>query len=420
LRRAILGLAISLCAVCAAQGDPFYMGADVSLLSYMQQQGVAYKIDGIATPADQILYSAGDNVFRLRLFVNPNTSYSATDGAIQTQAYDIALAQQIKADDPSAKLLLDFHYSDTWADPGHQTIPAAWAGQSLSQLESTVENYTDSTLTAFKSAGVMPDMVQVGNEVNNGMLWPTGQLLFTGTTAQQQASWQAFGGLINSAIAGVRLAQGTGPAVQVAIHIANGDQNGEPQYFFGNLTNPSYGNVPANSFDIMGVSYYPTASSALSTLTSNLTSVANTYNKNIMVLETDAPWESTSTASDAAYPDTPAGQQQYLLDLAAAVKNLPNGDGEGVIYWDPESVQIPGQFIYNGGATALFNASGNALPALSDFAITSFLPEPSGVVLLSVLAGAALLKRPCRRIKGLIRNYSEQKPKDVLSFVVSS
>lgn len=411
--RSILSIAaatLSIATIARGQINPFYMGTDISMLSYMQQQGVVFKSNGIPMPADQILYNAGDNLFRLRLFVNPNTNYSGTDGAIQTQAYDIALAQQIKANDPDAKILLDFHYSDTWADPGHQAIPAAWSGQTLSQLESTVQTYTQNTLTAFQNAGVMPDMVQVGNEINSGMLWPTGQINFNGTTAQQRASWQAFGGLINSAIAGVRAAQGAGPAIQIAIHIANGNQNGEPQYFFGNLTNPAYGNVPADSFDIMGVSYYPTATGDLATLTSNLDAVIGTFNKKVMVLETDAPWESTRTASDPAYPDTPAGQEQFLSDLAHAIKTLPNGDGEGVVYWYPESTAaLHGQFLYNGGATALFDASGNALPALSAFNIAYALPEPSLAAMLLML-GAATLVRPCRRIEGLIRNSSEQTP----------
>jgi hypothetical protein len=92
----------------------------------------------VAAPLDQILYNHGDNLFRLRIFVNPQTTYTtSSSGAMQTQAYDIALAQQIKANDPNARFLLDFHYSDTWADPGHQSLPAAWAGQSLAQLQST-------------------------------------------------------------------------------------------------------------------------------------------------------------------------------------------------------------------------------------------------------------------------------------------
>src|SRR6476646_11040092 len=110
-----------------AVATPFYMGTDISLTTFMQQQNVSFTYNGIPMPLDQLLYDRGANLFRLRLFVNPQTTYTNQNfGAIQSQAYDIALAQQIKAHAPNAKLLLDFQYSDTWADPGHQTKPAAW------------------------------------------------------------------------------------------------------------------------------------------------------------------------------------------------------------------------------------------------------------------------------------------------------
>jgi arabinogalactan endo-1,4-beta-galactosidase len=363
----------------AARAGPFFMGSDISLETFMQQQGIVFTNSGVAAPADQILYNNGDNLFRLRLFVNPNTSYSATGGAIQTTAYDIALAQQIKADDPSAKFELDLHYSDTWADPSHQTIPAAWSGESLSQLQSSVYNYTLNTLNSFKSAGVMPDIVQVGNEINNGMLWPTGEISYTGSQSSQQATWAAFGSLVNSGISAVRAAQGAGPKIQVSLVIGGGDSGTEPQYFYGNLTNPSWGNVPASSFDIMGADYYPSTND-MSTLSSNLTALANTFNKKIMVMETAAPWEPDSYLTfDPAYsPYSPANQAAFLSALASTVQNLPNGDGMGVMYWYPEAVQVKGYTIYNGGATALFNNSDSALQAVSDFSITQHQWNISG------------------------------------------
>jgi arabinogalactan endo-1,4-beta-galactosidase len=365
-----------------AWGQPFFMGSDISLETFMQQQGVTFTDNGVAAPVDQILYNNGDNLFRLRLFVSPNTSYSATEGAIQTTTYDIALAQQIKADDPSAKIELDLHYSDTWADPGDQYIPALWAGETNAQLNTSLYNYTLNTLDKFKSAGVMPDIVQLGNEINNGMLWYpqgsstatvgyTGEVSYTGTTAQQQASWAAFGQLINSGVAAVHAAQGAGPRTQISLVIGNGDTNGEPQYFFNTLTSPAWGNVPASSFDIMGVDFYPSTND-MSTLSSNMTALANTFNKKIMVMETAAPWETDKSLTfDPAYsPYTPANQAAYLSALATTVEDLPNNDGMGLMYWYPESVQIPGYSIYNGGATALFNKSYQALPAVSDFSIT--------------------------------------------------
>lgn len=349
--------------------QPFFMGSDISLLTFMQQQGVVFKDNGVAAPADQILYDNGDNMFRLRLFVNPQTTYTNSNfGAIQTTAYDIALAQQIKQDDPSAKFELDLHYSDTWASPGQQTTPAAWSGDTLAQLQTQVYNYTLSTLNSFNAAGVMPDMVQLGNETNSGMLWPDGKINFSGTTQQQEASWAAYGSLVNEGISAVRAAQGAGPKVQVSLVIGNGDSSGEPQFFYGDLTNPSYGNVAASSIDVMGVDYYPTTNN-MSTLSSNLTALANTFNKKIMVMETDQPFEGT-TSGDPAYPNTQAGQAAYISALATTIKNLPNNDGMGLLYWYPEAVQVPGYNIYNGGTTALFDSSGNAVQAVSSFGIT--------------------------------------------------
>jgi arabinogalactan endo-1,4-beta-galactosidase len=366
----------SLCTCGLARADDFFMGSDVSLISWEQQEGMTFaNTNGVVGNADQILYNNGDNLFRLRLFVNPQTTYSNTNfGAIQTTAYDIALAQQLKADDPSAKFELDFQYSDTWASPGTQTTPAAWSGQSLTTMESTIKNYTTTTLQSFEASGVAPDIVQVGNEINGGMDWPNGEINFNGSTSQQEASWAAFGGLLNNAIAGVRAAQITGaPKMQVSVVIGNGNSSGEPAYFFGDLTNPLYGNVPASSFDIAGVDYYPTKTTDLATTQSNLDSLISTVpgfsTKKIMVMETDAPWESTSVKSDPTYPDTPTGQEDYLLALANMVKGLPNNDGMGVLYWYPESVQVPGQYDYNGGATALFN---NGTPHVATQGIDAF------------------------------------------------
>jgi len=339
------------------------MGSDISLETFMQQElgSSFFKDNGVAAPADQILYDNGNNLFRLRLFVNPQTTYiNSNYGAIQTTAYDIALAQQIKADDPSAKFELDLHYSDTWADPGDQTVPAAWTGENLSQLQTSVYNYTLNTLGSFKSAGVLPDIVQIGNETNDGMDWTTGQI--------SKSGWPAYGSLVNSAISAVRAAQGAGPKIQISLVVSNAEWTGGwPTSWYTSLTSPTQGNVPASSFDIMGVDYYPSANN-MSTVSSNLTTLANTFNKKIMLMETDAPWEN-GPSHDPAYASTPAGQASYFSALASVVENLPNGDGMGLLYWYPEAVnpvslQNAGYQIYNGGATALFDSSGNALQTI--------------------------------------------------------
>ena len=360
-----------------ASADPFYIGSDVSLLPTIEQlsgdpaggQSGPFKDGGVTRPGEQILVNHGDNIFRIRLFVNPQTTYTNTNsGAIQTQAYDIALAQRLKA--TGAKVILDLHYSDTWADPGHQTLPAAWATptQTLTQLESTVQTYTQTTLQAFKDAGVMPDVVQVGNETTDGIMWPTGQLNFNGTTAQQNASWAAYGGLLNAAISGVRAVQGSGPRIPVALSIDKGDKDGQPQFHFGRIQMPTIsgstgtGGGGVTDFDIEGVDFYPSSSDLISTMQSNLTTLANTNFsanpnptasnplKKIMVLETNYPWK-TSSVGSTAWPKTPAGQAQEFLDVRNLVLNLPHNDGEGALYWYPESIQTGGVSIYNGGAT---------------------------------------------------------------------
>ncbi len=213
------------------------------------------------------------------------------------------------------------------------------------------------------------------------MLWPTGQLTFPSNNPTLNTSqWQAFGGLINSAIAGVHAAQGAGPKMQVAVTIAQGNASGEPQFFFGDLTSPSLGDVPVSNIDVMGVDYYPTKTTDLSTMKTNLTALANTFNKKIIVEETDAPWESTSVSTDPTYPKTQAGQEAYLTALANMVKGLPNNDGEGLLYWYPESVQVPGQFDYNGGATALFDntTAHNATLGVDAFAASQHQWNMSG------------------------------------------
>jgi arabinogalactan endo-1,4-beta-galactosidase len=371
----------------SASGDPFYMGADISLETFMQQQNVPFSDSIGQAPLDSILYDHGANLFRLRIFVNPQTAYTNTNvGAIQDQAYDIALAQQIKAHAPNAKILLDFMYSDTWADPGAQAKPAAWTNIPLSDpinhndLLTKVQSYTQNTLQAFGAAGVMPDMVQVGNEISSGMLFGTGsganaqggRLSFSGSG--QQASWQNLGALLNSAILGVRAAQGTGPKIDVAIHIDQGDQGGHTQFYFNNLTNPTWGNV--NDFDVIGVSYYPSTRSnhSLALLQSSLNASADAYpTKKIMVLETNYSWEPTPSFTDVGVPqwtESPAGQQQFLADLQNVMLNLHNNAGEGIVYWYPEAVHLPNFSTYHDGATALFDNSKSALPALDTFGIT--------------------------------------------------
>src|SRR5450432_24953 len=342
---------------CRLARAAFYIGSDVSLVPFFASQNAVYKASAAsaAQPADQIVYYAGDNIFRVRLFVNPNTNYNATQGAIQTTASDIAFIQTLKANDPNAAIELDLHYSDTWADPRHQAKPAAWLNDSQAQLATDVHDYTLNTLTAFKNAGVMPDIVQVGNEINSGFIFgttahpATGRITFnTGT-----AGWANFASLMNSAITGVRDAQGAGPHVQIGIHIANGAQSGEPQFYFNALQAAG-----VTDYDIEGVSFYPNSagnpSITLDGLKTNLTALANTYpTKKIIVEETNYP--SSTRSGYNGWDQTPQGQADEYAAVKDLLMNLPNGAGAGLVYWAPEAVQAPGVSVYNAGQTALFS-----------------------------------------------------------------
>lgn len=358
----------------AARAAPFYTGGDISLSPFLESRGAIYREEGSAKPVEQILVDHGANLFRLRLFVNPSLNYDSPSnrGAIQNLQSVIAHAQRLQP--TGAKFMLALHFSDTWADPAHQTIPAAWSGQSLAQLTQTVKTYTQNTLAAFKNAGVMPDIVQLGNETTAGMLWPRGQLNFNGTTAQLNASWANYGQLMNAAISGVRQMQMPGEKIDVAVTIAPGEEwynnsvGGLPRWFVDNFQ--THGGV--TDFDILGIDSYPTTRAELDGLINNLNDVANRYDRKVMVMETSYPWNHSldGTAADQyststePYATTIAGQKAYLLELRDAVRALPHQRGAGVLWWYPEAVPTPNTYVWKGGALGTFDAQGNALPVL--------------------------------------------------------
>jgi arabinogalactan endo-1,4-beta-galactosidase len=391
----VLALSVMVCLLVpqhSRAADPFYIGADVSMIPFLEQRGAAYKDNGQVKPAEQILANHGANLFRIRLMVNPSLNYDdpSNRGAIQDLNYDLALAQRLKA--TGAKVVLDLHYSDTWTNPGLQPTPAAWSGQSFSQLVTQVHDYTLSTLNAFKNAGVSLDMVQVGNEITAGMLWPSGQLNFNGTTQDLNASWGKLGQLLNSAIKGVRDAQPVGQHTSVIVTEAPGDewysagQGGKPRWFYDNLM--QVGGV--TDFDILGIDSYPTNSTQLTGLKNNLNDLATRYTKKVMLMETNYPWKSlTGYGSDKPFPATQQGQLQFFSDLRDTVMNLPGGKGAGLLWWYPEATPVANTYMWQGGALGLFDSSGNALPAMNAFNV----PEPC----VGALAAASLLGRWRRR-----------------------
>jgi arabinogalactan endo-1,4-beta-galactosidase len=335
-----------------------YAGADISALARIEQGGSVFRDSGHAGDAIAILKAHGANTFRLRIFVNPNDS----DVQVNDLPYTLALASRVKA--AGGKLLLDFHYSDTWADPGHQTTPAAWAALGYDSLAAQLERYTAGVVAQLKHAGALPDIVQVGNEIDAGILWPTGQLTGTSDSLTQ---WTQFAGLLKAAIQGVRDSLGLGDSVRIMLHYSLGGNQGGTQWFFDHVQARG---VP---FDLIGLSYYPFWHGTIASLEQNLNAAAARYGKPVVVVETSYPWRaggwegSVTDPGAMTWPATRTGQAQFLSDLGHAVAAVPGSQGAGVFWWYPEAIPTNGLFIFDGGSLALFDSTGNALPAVTIF-----------------------------------------------------
>ena len=368
-RRAGAALALVLAASCSSSAPPEsqatpptpppFRGGDISALEKIEQAGGVFRNNGQPGDAIAILKANGATGFRLRLFVNPN----GQDVQVNDLAYTVRMAGRIKA--AGAQLLLDFHYSDTWADPGHQTTPAAWDSLPFDSLEQQVETYTAGVIIQLKRAGALPDIVQIGNEIDAGILWPLGQLSWG---SDSSAQWDHFARLLKAGIRGVRDSLGPGDTVRIMLHYSLGGNTGGTQWFFDHIA--TYG-VP---YDLIGLSYYPWWHGTLGELKANLQATAQRYNRDVMVVETSYPWRAggwESMVTDTAamtWPASTQGQTRFLKDVVDAVATVPGGHGAGVVWWYPESIPVSGLFIWAGGSLALFDSTGNVLPAASAFA----------------------------------------------------
>jgi arabinogalactan endo-1,4-beta-galactosidase len=336
--RAILccAFALLLCRQLPAQST-YAVGADVSFLGQAEAQGTAFRDNGVQKPGLQILRDHGYNWIRLRIFNHPSDLPNDLP-------YTIAMAKQAKQ--LGFKFLLDFHYSDTWADPGKQFIPAAWQGMTHPQLVQAVFAYTRDTISAFRDAGVMPDMVQIGNEITHGMLWPDGKL---------PDNWDNFAQLIYAGINGVDAGRGNNPRPKIMIHIDRGGDREGTKYFFDKLL--SY-RIP---FDVIGQSYYPIWQGNLNDLRENLGFTAREYHKEIIVVETAYNWKPGNyIKKPGPFPESPQGQKDFLDAVNRVVMQTPDGLGGGVFWWEPA---VTGDLQQRG----FFDDQHNALPVVTVF-----------------------------------------------------
>ncbi len=330
-----------------ASRRPQFRGVDLSFLPQLDDLGVTF-FDG-AIPRDPllILRDRGINTVRLRVWNNPPGGYCST-------ARTLAMAQRARS--AGLKLLIDFHYSDTWADPGQQTPPAAWAGLSTSQLESAVASFTGGFLSALNAQNTPPDLVQIGNEVTDGMLWPKGRISANG--------WSAFARLFN---AGADAVHHAAPGTPVLLHTDRGGDNPACRWFYGSAI------AAGLRFDHIALSYYPWWHGTLAAVAANLTDLATRFARPLHIVETSYPWtlawnDNTGNLVGlpsqclAAFPPTPDGQARYTAALSDVLASLPDGLGRGLCWWAPEAVAAPG-FGSPVENLTLFDFSNRVLPA---------------------------------------------------------
>ncbi|HWQ84071.1 MAG TPA: glycosyl hydrolase 53 family protein [Anaerolineales bacterium] len=334
------------------------LGSDISSLTKSEDLGGIYKdSDGTAQDALQILKEHGMNYARLRVWVDPADGYHDKDELLE-------MALRLKSQ--GIKLLVDFHYSDNWADPGKQIKPAAWKDYDFEQLKQAVYDHTFDVCSSLVAQGTPPEMVQIGNEINSGMLWPDGD-------------YEHFDNLAALLKEGYRAVKECSASTIVMLHIAEGGDNDLARWWFDNITRRE---VP---FDVIGISYYAYWHGSLAELQYNLNDITARYDKDVIVVETaytftdqdddDYPNIATTALAVPNYPLSPAGQRAMLRDIMSIVRAVPNGRGLGVFYWDAVWTAVPGNGWDGSDPTtgnawenqALFDFEGQVLPALDEF-----------------------------------------------------
>lgn len=351
----------------------YIVGGDISLLPQYLAKGARYFDNSGVRVTDPLKWfgeTIGLNAMRVRLFVNPANAGDDDkgEGVCQDLPYVAALGKQIK--DNGHQFVLDIHYSDTWADPGQQTLPAAWKGCTVAQLRDSVYQYTYDVLTTLVAAGATPDYIQTGNEITYGMLWPTGRI-YPGGGAPDGGNWSYFRTYLNSA---AKACREVCPDARIIIHVEMARAE-NPVNFFNNLANYN------TDYDIIGLSYYAAYHGLPEVLDGVLTTLENDHpDRDIMIMETGyvskwaLPGTKNESALTAVYPYSEAGQQKFTADLIALLKKHDNV--KGLFWWWPEANEYWVDYRdpvtsawYN--ASLFDNSTGKALPALST--LSSFL-----------------------------------------------
>jgi len=305
----------------------FAKGADVSWVTQMEAAGVKfYNSSGTQQECITLMKSLGMNTIRLRVWVNPSPTWN--------NAADV-VAKAIRAKNLGMRIMIDFHYSDSWADPGKQTKPAAWAGQDVAALKISIASHTIDVLTQLKNNSITPEWVQVGNETNNGMLWPEGKA---------SVSMSSFAQMVN---AGYDAVKSVFPSAKVIVHVSNGYDNALFRWMFDGLK------LNGAKYDVIGMSLYPSAANWATLNTqclTNMNDMVARYSKEVMVVEVGMPYTNAAECN------------LFLTDLINKTILVSNSKGLGVLYWEPQAYSN-----WQGYSLGAFDNSGKPTAALSAF-----------------------------------------------------
>lgn len=399
----------------AGSGGDFIRGADISMLGQIEELGGKYfDENGKASELMALLKANGVNWVRLRLWNKPinelpvllgdkilSNKGQRVGGGNNDLERTVMLAKRAKA--LGLKVLLDFHYSDFWADPGKQTLPQEWKNLDAPGLEKALYQYTKMVMARLVKENARPDMVQIGNELNNGMLWPLGKIW--ASAGEKVGGFEWFTKFL---AAGARAVRESDPVksgdkrIKIAIHLADGGRNALYRSIFDPLS------AAGLDFDIIGLSYYPYWHGSLEELNNNLADLALRYRKDLVIMETAYAFTEDDhdgfgnafqiyNGKEGGYLPTVQGQATVVRDVAATIAGAPEGRGKGFFYWEPAWLALPGAGWRTGEGNAwenqaMFDFSGKALPSLKVFqAITAPVAGNTAIAPVRVLTEPLIL-----------------------------
>lgn len=349
----------------------FIKGVDVSMIKELESYGASYYLNGKREDLFYLLKKCGANMVRIRIWPDPyDEDGNPYGGGMNDLQTTIEIARRTVEN--GMEFMLDFHYSDFWADPAKQVKPKAWEKLTGKALETAVYLHTVDSLKALKNQKLVPTMVQVGNEITKGLLWPDGYVDQT----------ESMAALLNAGIRGVREEC---PDAKIVLHLDFGTDNQMYRQWFDKI------NPYELDFDVIGLSYYPHWNGSLKLLLDNMNDISRRYHKEVLVAETSIGYTTDTLGCKGivfseeqeratGYPATMEGQEAFLRDLFMTVRNVEAEKGIGVFYWEPAWLPIPDctwasesgslymkDKVEAGNAMAnqaLFDASGNANSAL--------------------------------------------------------